>query len=329
MVNSDGILGPGDFTFAGNDATGYTLSTVAPIDLPLDPPNPPFRTITFTITGTLAVYVEPGTFNNTAVGTWSSLDGAPGVRSTYNGNSTERTGTYPVVQPNDYTDTGVAAVNVNTSPQKLIVATSEAHTGNVGGREQLAIGEIARYRLTAVLPEGTSTNLQIIDLLPQGLQLLEVDEVRLSFSADNDVTEPGDLTLADNDAIPPTFVLPAAGSRRPIVGGRQQTTFSLGNLVNNDNDPDAEMITLEFNALADNSVAGSNDAGDDRDNGFTVWAGGVLVSTSSTVPAEVVEPAITNLAKAVLAPAPQDAGDTVAFRITYSNPAGAAPHDGV
>jgi hypothetical protein len=170
------------------------------------------------------------------VGTWSSLDGAPGVRSTYNGNSTERTGTYPVAQPNDYTDTGVAAVNVNTSPQKLIVATSEAHTGNVGGREQLAIGEIARYRLTAVLPEGTSTNLQIIDLLPQGLQLLDVDEVRLSFSADNDVTESGDLTLADDDAIPPTFVLPVGRIATADVGGRQQTTFSLGNLVNNDND---------------------------------------------------------------------------------------------
>ena len=322
VVDSDGILGPGDFTFVGNDATGYTLSTVVPIDLPLDPPNPPFRTITFTITGTLAVYVEPGTFNNTAMGTWSSLDGAPGVRSTYNGNSTERTGTYPVVQPNDYTDTGVAAVNINTSPSKLTISTSESHTGLVGGRERLAIGEIVRYRLQAVLPEGTSTNLQLIDLLPQGLVLLDTGQVRLSFTADNDITEPGDLAGADNAAVPPTFVLPAGRIATAAVGARQQLTFSLGTLVNNDNDLDAELVTLEFNALVDNSLAGSNDAGDNRDNCFTVWASGVQVAASNTVLAGIVEPSITNLLKVVAGSAPQDAGDTVAFRITYSNPAG-------
>ena len=322
VVDIGGSLVPGDFTLAGSDATGYTLTTNAPFDMRLNPPNPPYRVITLTITGTLAVYVEPGTFDNTAVGTWTSFDGTPGVRSTYNPNSTERTGTYPVAQPNDYTDTGVATVNVNTSPQKSIVATSEAHTGNVGGREQLAIGEIVRYRLAAVLPEGTSTNLQIVDLLPQGLQLLDNDEVRLSFAADANINEPADLAGADNDALPPTFVLPAARIGTATVGVRQQLTFSLGNLVNLDNDADAETITLEFNALVDNSLAGSNDAGDDQDNGFTVWAAGLLVSTSNTVPAGIVEPSITNLAKAVIAPAPQDAGDTATFRITYSNPAG-------
>jgi len=70
----------------------------------------------------------------------------------------------------------------------------------------------------------------------------------------------------------------------------------------------------------DNSLAGSNDAGEDRNNTYSVWVGGVQVSASSAAPARIAEPAITNLTKTVLAPAPQDAGDTVNFRITYSNP---------
>jgi LPXTG-site transpeptidase (sortase) family protein len=322
VTDTDGILGAASFSLTGADATGYTLSTVAPFDLPLMPVNPPTRIITLTITGTLAVYVEPGTFANTAVGTWTSLDGTPGVRSTYSASSTERTGTYPIVQPNDYTDTGVAPIVVQTSPQKLIVATSEAHTGNVGGVEYLAIGEIARYRLTAILPEGTSTNLQIVDLLPQGMLLLDNGEVKVSFTADNNVLEAADLAGADNDAIPPTFVLPAVRISTTAVGTRQQVTFSLGNLVNQDNDPEAEIVTLEFNALVDNSLAGSNDAGDNRDNSYSVWVGGVQVSASTAVQTRIAEPAITNLTKTVLAPAPQDAGDTANFRITYSNPAG-------
>ncbi len=98
------------------------------------------------------------------------------------------------------------------------MATSEAHTGNVGGVEYLAIGEIVRYRLTAILPEGTSTNLQVVDLLPQGLILLDNDEVKVSFTADNDITEEADLAGADNGALPPTFILPPATHRHGLRG---------------------------------------------------------------------------------------------------------------
>ena len=316
VVDSAGSLGLADFTLAGDDATGYVLTSTTSFDLP------PGRVIALTISGLLSVSVEPGTFTNTAIGTWTSLDGDPGARSIHNAASTERTGTFPIVQPNDYTDTGAATINVNTSPSKLTISTSELHTGVVGGREPLAIGEIVRYRLEAVLPEGTSTNLQLVDLLPQGLLLLDNDEVRLSFTAESNITESPDLAGADNDAVPPTFVLPAGRIGTATMAGRQQLTFGLGNLVNNDNDAGVETITLEFNALVDNSLAGSNDAGDNRDNSFTVWAGGVQVAASNTVLAGIVEPSITNLVKTVVGSAPQDAGDTVAFRITYSNPAG-------
>ena len=89
VTDSAGSLVPADFTLAGDDANGYVLTSNAPFDLPAG------RVVTLTISGALSVYVEPGSFTNTAVGTWTSLPGAPGVRSGYNAASTERTGTYP------------------------------------------------------------------------------------------------------------------------------------------------------------------------------------------------------------------------------------------
>ena len=60
-------------------------------------------------------------------------------------------------------------VQLLPAPIKSVADTSEAHTtGN-----DLAIGEIVRYRITAPVPEGSVTNLTITDLLPAGLQYLD------------------------------------------------------------------------------------------------------------------------------------------------------------
>jgi fimbrial isopeptide formation D2 family protein/uncharacterized repeat protein (TIGR01451 family) len=323
VTDSAGILGVGDFTFSGSDAAGYTLATNTPFDLSLTPPvGPTPRVLTFMISGNLALAVQPGAFDNTATATWTSLDTDVSLpRSTYNPNSVERTGSG--VGPNDYRTNGIASVDILASPGKTIVATSEAHTGNDGSRERLAIGEIVRYRISIDIPEGTSPAFQIRDQLPQGLLLQDANQVRLSFSADANITEPADLAGADNDAVPPTFVLPAGRVTTSFASGRQTVTFSLGNLINNDNDPGAETITLEFNALVDNSATGSNDAGDDRNNSFEVLVGGIVVSTSTAVNARISEPSITNLNKTVLAPAPNDAGDVFTYHLTYSNATGA------
>ena len=312
------IIDASYFVLVGDNASGFVLQTVTPFDVPRDLT----RLITVRITGVLSILVEPGTFNNDAVGTWTSMDGDPGQRSTYNVNSVERTGAGGV---NDYRDLGSDIVRVNAGPQKSIVATSEDHTLlEPAGDELLAIGEVVRYRMSVSLPEGTATNLQLRDTLPQGLLLLDPPQVKLSFAADAPMGLPPDLSGADNDLIPPTFVLPAGRIATSMVGSQQQVVFTLGDLVNNDDDPDAETITLEFNALVDNSLTGSNDAGDDRDNVFSVWVAGAQVgANSNSVPARIVEPSITDLAKAILPPVPQDAGDIVSYRLTFSNAAGA------
>ena len=312
------IIDASYFVLVGDNASGFVLQTVTPFDVPRDLT----RSITVSITGVLSILVEPGTINNDAVGTWTSMDDDPGQRSTYNVTSVERTGAGGI---NDYRDLGSDIIRVNTGPQKSIVATSEDHTLlEPAGDELLAIGEVVRYRMSVSLPEGTATNLQLRDTLPLGLLLLDPPQVKLSFAANVPMGLPLNLSGADNDLIPPTFVLPAARIATSLVGSQQQVIFTLGDLINNDDDPDAEIITLEFNALVDNSVTGSNDAGEDRDNVFSIWVAGVQVgANSNAVLARIVEPSITDFIKVILPPLPQDAGDIVSYRLTFSNAAGA------
>ncbi len=322
VTDTAGLIDASFFALVGDNASGFVLQTVTPFDVPRDAT----RLITLHITGVLSILVEPGTINNDAVGTWTSMDGDPGQRSTFNANSVERTGAGGV---NDYRDLGSDIIRIIAGPQKSIVATSEGHTLlEPGGDEQLAIGEVVRYRMSVSLPEGTATNLQLRDTLPQGLLLLDAAQVKLSFVADLPMGVPPDLAGADNDLIPPTFVLPLSCIATSMVGSQQLVVFSLSDLINNDDDPDAEVITLEFNVLVDNSVVGSNDAGDGRDNVFSVWVSGAQVGAdSNVVQARIVEPSITDLAKTILPPTPLDAGDTVSYRLTFSNAAGANSTD--
>ena len=325
VVDTAGQVTAANFQLAGSDAAGYTLSTVTPFEMTLTPPaGPSPRVVTVTISGRLSFLVQPGPLPNTATGQWTSLSGAPGQRSIHNAASTERTGADgPGAGLNNYADTGVATINILAAPTKSIVATSETHTGFDGARERLAIGEIVRYRMSVGFPEGTSPNFQLVDQLPQGLLLIDNAQVRVSFTADNGVTEPVDMSGADNDAVPPTFVLPASRIATVIAGNRQTVTFTLGDLVNNDSDAGAETITLEFNALVENSAVGSNDAGDDRNNNFTVWVAGVQVgSASNNANARISEPSMTTLTKTILTPA-FDGGDTATYRLSFANASGA------
>ena len=77
-----------------------------------------------------------------------------------------------VIQPN-FVDAGFGGPFVDTAKvcvgprayAKCIQATSELHTTT----PDAAIGEIVRFRLITVIPEGTTLNFQIQDLLPVGL----------------------------------------------------------------------------------------------------------------------------------------------------------------
>ena len=94
--------------------------------------------------------------------------------------------------------------------------------------------------------------------------------------------------------------------------------FKLGNLLNQDSDPDPEYVVVEFNALVDNSVAGSNDAGDILPNVFQVLIGGSPSgSPSNAVNLTVREPNLT-ITKTRVGAGALDAGDTLTYNLTIT-----------
>ncbi|MBI5964972.1 MAG: hypothetical protein HY863_15950, partial [Chloroflexi bacterium] len=260
----------------------------------------------------------PGTNGTLGNPTGTNTPGIPGA------NDGERIGSGVPVQ-NDYFDSSTAQVNVTqTLPVKSIVSTTQAHTsetgdGSVGNERDLAIGEIIRYRLTVTIPEGTIPDLQLRDTLPAGFTFLNDGDIRISFLANNPITTEADLTGADNDALPPTFILPID---RIVVAG-QDVTFTVaspataGDLINNDSDADSEYVVIDFNVRVNNDANNNNTDIDNND--FDIVVGGVTVATSLPVGTRIVEP-VLNVAKS----ADDSAwiyGQTVTFTLTLTHEA--------
>ena len=159
--------------------------------------------------------------------------------------------------PDTLTDIATVTIACPTL-DKSIVATSEPSTiGN-----QVAIGEIVRYRLVTSLPEGTSPNFQIKDSLPIGMQFLN-GTANVALVSDNGFTSMFGVAANQIPFPPPPPAFPLLGS---VIG--TGVFFTLGTLVNNDNDADLEYVVVEFNALVLNTF--SNQAGVPLDNCYIV-----------------------------------------------------------
>lgn len=304
-------------------------------------------TLTFQATVNNTVRAGNPAATNTATTTWTSLSGSPGDRSPYNTSSEERDGSGAPL--NDYLTS--ASVNVglaNTATTKYLVATSEGHTSG----NNVAIGEIVRYRVVVRVPEGTQPDFQIRDNLPTGLTFLNDGTATLAFVSNGaGFTSTGigivpaipagcTVTGSTADATTPSSPLPCTladgniGSTNStsanvdnfvdLVNGSltgMDVYFKLGNLVNADSDVDNEYVVVEFNAFVDNTVGGSNDAGETRGNSATTFVNGASNSTSGTVNVTLVEPLLTISKTASIASG--DAGDPVIFTITVGAQSGA------
>ena len=291
----------------------------------------------FSFTATLNTSVTPNDrLTNHAVLKFTSLPGDPGQQSTYNTeDSYERTGdeTDPGADLNDYFVVDSTYVDIIIpSPDKYLIDTSEPDTYTAG--TDLAIGEIARYRLSTIIPEGTSSGLQIHDLLPAGLLYLNDGTARLAFvsngsgitssiitSCTNDSGSAGDPTSLPTGSVDCTF---PAGSVTNGGTGEAFTSgsdpwFDFGNLTNSDNDTDKEFVVVEFNALAVNVI--ESQSGTILSNNYRVYEGGEQVADSASLDVTIVEPQIS-MDKTVTS-GPYEAGDVLTYTITISNAAAA------
>jgi hypothetical protein len=125
------------------------------------------------------------------------------------------------------------------------------------------------------VPESTTNNVVLRDVLPAGLEYLGHPRAALvgndGMNTITSSTITGAFVSGNSSNVVPAADIP--GTAMTVTG--QQVDFNIGTLTNNDNDGDNEYIVIEFNALVRNSVG--NIRGSDINNQFTVRVGGVLV----------------------------------------------------
>ena len=309
---------------AAPTSLGETGGTITATWTSLPPGTGGSSTITFS--ATLAATVAPGqSIVNTGALDWSSLPGAvTTAQSPYEPASTERTGVEsdPGGTQNDHRTTAQATVTVPVAaPVKTIVDTSESTTTT----PRVAVGEIVRYRIAWVIPEGTSTDLRIVDELPSGLRYVPGATTKVALISDGaDLTSstlsgPG-LAIDGSAVTAPTFSLPTTSVTPSTFTDGTDPVFLLGTVTNPDSDANAEYVVVEFNALVLN-VQG-NQIDQNRDNSAGVRAGGSAsnLATSTGARVTVAEPVMT-LTK-TLTTAPLQAGDPVVYTISIANGTG-------
>jgi uncharacterized repeat protein (TIGR01451 family) len=223
--------------------------------------------------------------------------------------------------------------------QSLIPIASGILISRVGGvddtgggatdasHEQVTVGEIIRYKVVALIPEGENDNYELRVSLPKGLSFLDKEQVRLALISSGGLTSSlsgsaitgadvaGNETSSAAQAISPTLANGLQGlldaAQIEIVtdaNGNQTIIFRLGDISNLDADGDLEGIAIEFNVRVDNSAGNQAGAqlgvfardyvGADPDNLIQRGA-------SQTLYQDIIEPSLGGLDKTVIAFAPR------------------------
>jgi uncharacterized repeat protein (TIGR01451 family)/fimbrial isopeptide formation D2 family protein len=202
-------------------------------------------------------------------------------------------------------------IQAQSNPQLTVIDTSEAY----GDNTTLAIGEVATYRFTFDMAEGSSTSVNAVVNVPDGLQYI-------AGSASTSVTNDTGWTA--------TPTVSGGGSSGADI------TFDFGTITNGDSDGNTETIEIQFELLANNSAA--NQAGVSLDTTVTLSANGSVVSTSAASTVTIAEPDLamstdlttTYTGEGLILTAPNDttdAGDEFNYRVRITNNGSAPAYD--
>ncbi|MFM7292884.1 MAG: isopeptide-forming domain-containing fimbrial protein, partial [Planctomycetia bacterium] len=165
VVDSAGPVTAANFSLSGNTLT----TTGAGFDLPKLPTD---RTITITVTGTLAGPLAANEkITNTNQIKWSSLPGTPGQITPNSPQAYERTGSESTSQGqlNNYVTTGSATITANTADLAVVKTVSNT-TPNVGDTITFTVtltnnGPNAAH-LVEVTDQFPTTGLQLLSVTP-------------------------------------------------------------------------------------------------------------------------------------------------------------------
>ncbi|WP_152223827.1 VCBS domain-containing protein [Pseudomonas sp. SCB32] len=308
--------------------------------------------ITLRLTGVVnATAAGEATFANNARVQWTSLDGA---------NAGERTGADGVLNGgtlNDYRQ--ISALLFPVSNGILISRVGglpDTPPPSDGGgvitsaiNENVAIGEVIRYRVVVLVPAGDNPNYQVRIELGAGLQFLPADlnNILIALVSDNpnglttdaNLIKGGTLWMQGNETSPvagylmpdlsgvnPTGIFDGNATNLRITtngNGSQTVTFNLGNVVNRETvDGNIEGIVLDFNVRVTNVA--SNQAGSTLGVKAIEHVGlpgqDVDRGTSDTLLEHVVEPSFDRVFKQVIdiQPGPSTTTATVSVDFTQN-----------
>ena len=203
----------------------------------------------------------------------------------------------------DRTDTA-AVVTRAPSMTKTIVTTNQAHTAG----NNVAIGELVSYRVTLLVPEGTTPSAVLTDVLDAGLALVSLDGITASPALTASAGTFAGVLAAPSIAAEPVGNAAAVNQGRRIV-------LTFGTLTNTDtNNATDETITLDYTVAVLN--AAGNNRGSTRNNAVSLaFTGGTATASAPNV--TIVEPTLQVVKSAV--PTGGDAGDPVTFTVTLSH----------
>ncbi len=187
-----------------------------------------------------------------------------------------------------------ATVSVNVRAEKGLLSTSHAFTTG----SNLVVGERVSYQVFMIVPEGTTTNAQLIDSLPDGLAVVSLDSLTASAALTTSISG-GFAAVLDN-------------ARALLATPGQTATLNFGTLTNSDrNNAISETVTLTLTAIATNTLGNQN--GVVLNNQATVSYGSGLAGYSNAAPVTIVEPAL----QVTITPS-LTAADTLTQSITYT-----------
>jgi VCBS repeat-containing protein len=306
--------------------------------------------IVLSITGVVnATAASQSNFANVANVQWTSLDGAQtgertGVDGQLNGGTL-----------NDYRNFSTLVVPVAQAIQVSRVGglpDTSAPAPTTAPAEQVSVGEVIRYRVVVLVPEGNNPNYQVQITLANGLQFISpdalVNALRIAFISNGGLTSDANLivggTLDVNgnenspEALPITADLSGlapAGvfdpNRLTIVtnpDGSQTVTFNLGNVVNsNGTDDDLEGIAIEFNVRVTNVA--TNIAGAQLGVSALEIVNGAGRANSNTIFESVVEPSFSELDKTIVAfdPNPSGTNGSATVQLSFTQNGGLPAFD--
>ncbi|MFI8716284.1 VCBS domain-containing protein [Stenotrophomonas sp. NPDC077464] len=253
-------------------------------------------------------------FPNTAVVSWTSLDGT---------NAGERTGVDGLLDSgvlNDYSAASTLYVpvlrGVYVSRVGGLPDTAPANPTN-DDTESVAIGEVVRYRAVGAFAQGVTGEFELRVTLPNGLGFINDGTVRIGLISDGGLTSSlnlvtgGALYISGDENSDQAQPLAVDLSGAPLTGvfdlqhlqvltdanGNTVLVFRLGTITNNDADADFELYAVEFSARVLNQA--SNTASTRLGVSADEYSTGTYLTSSQTVYEQIVEPAFSTLDKRV------------------------------